>query len=828
MVFQMITQLLWLWPALAAAAVSDQSLCRPAAQCLPADGLPGAGRSCTLPDGSAGRLCRLEAPRQQRRLGLGALAPLGGAASDERLQLSASADQQLAHQAGVSALQLLRQANQRLQTADDTSSQMIFWNSPSSSNVLAMGYSALQHLETMKQMQPRSLRRRRQRRQANLERITPSDLSIWNSPSSEEAQMKGVNALQALLLMMRQGQSTNQLLRRTRRQADPHLVPGCTPEPEPRCDAGHRYRTASGECNNLKHPLWGRSLAKQIRLLADTFDDGVFTPRRRARSGDPLPSARFISQRTMDSMATEAAAHTLSVMQMGQFIDHDITQVPIFRLDTGAGIECCEQNGARLPSVPRHPLCIPLDIPADDPFYSRHRLRCMNMVRSLPAPEPDCIARPASQLNAPTQLLDASNVYGSTDEQTAELRSFSNGRLRTSTNHMLPDKGTEPAGRSLAGGCPHSRTARMIGEPPDGRCRGHVCFQAGDERVNEQTGLAVVHTVFVRLHNHIVEQLQRNHPTWDDERLFQEGRRVLGAMMQHVTYNEWLPAVIGREFARRHGLLPLQSGYSTLYSEDVDPRISTEFSTAAFRFGHSMVRDKLTLLGADGRVTHTVNLTSTFFEPSGLMRYGMADFVRMLTTMRSMQFDMSVAKAVHEKLFNADQDHGLDLISLNVQRGREHGIPTYASVLSACTGQKIREFSDLLSVMKQKDMLRLMRVYQDVADVDLFIGGLAEAAADDALVGPTFRCVIAQQFFGLRYGDRFFYDNGGMVHSFTPRQLQELRKASFAGILCETLGAKYGDDFSRVQPLAFTMPSSKNPLQSCHSAAISRVDYSVF
>ncbi|XP_043216833.1 uncharacterized protein LOC122379035, partial [Amphibalanus amphitrite] len=215
----MITQLLWLSPALAAAAVSGQSLCRPAAQCLPADGLPGAGRACTLPDGSAGRLCRLEAPRQQRRLGLGALAPLGSAASDERLQLSASADQQLAHQAGVSALQLLRQANQRLQTADDTSSQMIFWNSPSSSNVLAMGYSALQHLETMKQMQPRSLRRRRQRRQANLERITPLRPEHLELTLLGGAQMKGVNALQALLLMMRQGQSTNQLLRRTRRQA---------------------------------------------------------------------------------------------------------------------------------------------------------------------------------------------------------------------------------------------------------------------------------------------------------------------------------------------------------------------------------------------------------------------------------------------------------------------------------------------------------------------------------------------------------------------------------------------------------------------------------
>ena len=830
-VFQMLSRLLWLWPALGAAAagVAEQMLCRPAAQCLSAGGL-AEGRSCRLTDGSSGQLCRLEASRQQRRLGLSALAPLVAPAGDERLQLSAGADQQLAHQAGVSAVQQMRQANQQLQYGDNTSSQLIFWNSPFSSHALQMGYSALQHLETMKQMHPQSRRPvRRQRRQSDVERITSSHLSRWNSPSSVEAQKKGTSALNALLQMLGQRQDTNQLVRvRGRRQADPHLVPGCTPEPDPRCDPGQRYRTASGECNNLKHPLWGRSLTKQSRLLANTYHDGVFTPRRQGVSGEQLPSPRLVSQRTMDSKSAEAAEHTMSMMQLGQFIDHDFTQVPIFRLDSGAGIECCEANGAQLPRTPRHPLCIPLTVPGDDPFYSQYGLRCMNMVRSLPAPEPDCIARPASQLNAPTQYIDASNVYGSTEDQTAELRTHKDGQLRTSDNYMLPDKGTEPAGRSLAGGCPHGRAARMIGEPPNGRCRERVCYQAGDERVNEQSGLAVVHTMFVRFHNHIAEELQQLHPRWDDERLFQEARRILAAQMQHVIYNEWLPNVIGYEFAGRHGLLPLTSGYSTLYSEEVDPRITTEFSTAAFRFGHSLVREKLNLIGADGRITHTINLTTTYFEPSTLPNYGLADFARMLTTMRSMKFDMSVAKAVHQKLFNADQPHGLDLIALNVQRGREHGIPTYASVLSACTGREIRHFSDLLTVMSHKDITRLRRVYKHVGDIDLFVGGLAEQPAEGALVGPAFRCIMAQQFFGLRYGDRYFYDNGGMVHSFTARQLQELRKASWAGILCQTLGAKYGDDFERVQPLAFLIPSKTNALHSCQSAAISRVDLSVF
>ena len=619
---------------------------------------------------------------------------------------------------------------------------------------------------------------------------------------------------------------------RTRRQAEQLLVPGCTPEQEPRCDPGQRYRSASGQCNNLRHPLRGKSLSKQIRLFKNTFEDGVFSPREFGINGEKLPNARLVSERTMDSKSTETDDHTLSVMQMAQFVDHDLTATPIFRLDSGDGIECCEANGGKLPSVPRHPLCIPIAIPRYDPFYGRHGLRCMNMVRSLPAPEPDCIARPASNLNGLSSFLDGSNIYGSTDEQESELRSFMGGQLLKSTGNYLPDKGKSRAGRSMGGGCPHTahhRAARMVvGEPPSGQCLSDTCYKAGDERVNEQPGLVAVHTIMMRLHNHIAMALQRGHPSWQDERLFQEARRVTVAQMQHIIYNEWLPTVIGVEFARKHGLLPLLRGYSSLYSPEVDPRITIEFSTAAFRFGHSMVRDTLTLIGPDGRITRTFNLSDNFFDPSDVKNSGMADYGRMLTMMRSMKFDMSVAKALHEKLFNAGQKHGLDLVALNIKRGREHGIPTYATVLSACTGRDIRDFADLQSFIKQKDIVRLMSVYQDVADVDLFVGGLAETAAADALVGPTFRCIIAQQFFGLRYGDRFFYDNGGMVHSFSPRQLQEVRKASWAGVLCDTLSAEYGDDFERVQPLAFLMPSEKNRLHSCRSAAISRADLSIF
>ncbi|XP_037076974.1 chorion peroxidase-like [Pollicipes pollicipes] len=725
--------------------------------------------------------------------------------------------------------------------APNSPGQLSSWNSLSSEQALQLGLSALQSIETLRALRLDSPRRAKsahasafarllrlsKRPQSNRdspESYSPSQLSAWNSASSNRAQRLGHQALQVLQALQTTSARRRRVAgtKRNARQLSEKALPGCSVQKEPVCDRNAVFRTVSGECNNLRRPTLGRSLTGFRRLLPNTFDDGLFEPRSKAKRGGTLPNPRLISQRTMDSMSVAASGFTASLMQWGQFIDHDLTQAPVFRLESGDGIECCKRNGQEFPSEPRHPLCIPVRISESDPFYSRFGQRCMSVVRSLPAPEPDCHARPATQLNALTDYLDASNVYGSREEQLAELRLFRRGLLRSGKGGLLPARGTEPFRPPGDAGRRQSRK----GEPPNGRCRGTVCFRAGDERANEQGSLTVVHTVFMRAHNNVARALRRNHPNWGDEQLFSEARRVLTGQWQHMVYNEWLPLVVGHEFARAHGLLPLERGFSSLYNADIDARATVEFASAAFRFGHSMVLDSYELLDARGRV-RSINLTSTFFEPSSVSS-GLMDYARMLVASPSDAVDMSIVPAVHGNLFNAGGPHGLDLITLNIQRGRDHGAPSYVSALTACTGADVQHWGDLNKVMFPFALERLREVYDHPHDVDLFVGGLGEIPAKDAVVGPTFRCLIAQGFFDVRYGDRFFYDNGGFRHSFTARQLAEIRKSSWAGLLCDTLGRDSGGNFNHVHPLAFRSAAGFNQPVDCDSLAISRPDLRVF
>ena len=108
-----------------------------------------------------------------------------------------------------------------------------------------------------------------------------------------------------------------------------------------------------------------------------------------------------------------------------------------------------------------------------------------------------------------------------------------------------------------------------------------VVFQfLGDDRVNEQPGLTLLHVMFMRLHNLYARRIRDKYPTASNEDVFQLARAIVVGVMQKITYDEWLAVILGPDVRKEFGLNLAQQ---TIYDPNADPRIFQSFSTAAFR-----------------------------------------------------------------------------------------------------------------------------------------------------------------------------------------------------------------------------------------------------
>jgi peroxidase len=143
-------------------------------------------------------------------------------------------------------------------------------------------------------------------------------------------------------------------------------------------------------------------------------------------------------------------------------------------------------------------------------------------------------------------------------------------------------------------------------------------------------------------------------------------------------------------------------------------------------------------------------------------------------------------------------DLNLDRIANVIHRGRDHGLPTYAQVRRSCGISPANTFADLNNTVSARVINLLSRTYDHVEDIDLFVGGLAERPLSGAVIGPTFGCLLGQQFEILKKGDRFWYENNIPPSALNKDQLQEIRKVTMGSLICANMEGIFS-----VQPEAF-------------------------
>lgn len=480
-----------------------------------------------------------------------------------------------------------------------------------------------------------------------------------------------------------------------------------------------------GSNNNLHFDNFGSTGVTLDRYTDANYSDGVSDP-----NDADLPSAREISNTVVAQSESKINDRYLTDLTWlwGQFLDHDID---LSHTTADAG----------------HPEEFNIEVPTGDPYFDPFGTGTQEI--PLSRSEYDESSGVREQLNSITAFIDGSNVYGSDQERADALRTFEGGKLKTSDGDLLP---FNEDGMDNAGGTSDS------------------LFLAGDVRANENVGLSSLHTLFVREHNRLADEISSENPNLTDEEIFQRARRIVISELQAITYNEFLPALLG------HGSIERYSGYNP----NVNPNIMNEFSTAAYRLGHTLLSPELMRVGADGNIIADGNLSlrDAFFNPQELVGEGIDSILRGATIGLAQELDAQVIDDVRNFLFGPPGSGGLDLASLNIQRGRDHGLSSYNDTRAALGLTRAESFADITSDSELQQ--KLEQVYGDVDSVELWVGLLSEDHLVNSSVGETMSLILTDQFTRLRDGDRFWYEN---VFITNRKMLDQINSTSLKDII---------------------------------------------
>ncbi|XP_070507823.1 peroxidase-like [Chironomus tepperi] len=561
-----------------------------------------------------------------------------------------------------------------------------------------------------------------------------------------------------------------------------HSTPTCSPS---------SYRSYDGSCNNLQNPLWGTANSFYGRLLPAYYGDGVSTFQRSV-TNQPLPNPRKISTTVFGDISVPDPVYTIAMMQYGQFITHDLG----FGLDGNRPSCCSGLIGQLIPNVPD---CDAIHVPSEDPVLPSN-ITCMFFTRDATSADLSCPApaagEPVEQISSVTTYLDLSVIYGNSEELANFLRKKEGGlfRMVETDGHEYPLHDPNP-------------TVHCRVHPPQ-----DLCYIAGDERLNQSPHLTIIHILFIREHNRLARALAALNPHWNDEKLFQEARKINIAQHQYISYYEWLTIFLGTQNMLNLGMIKHFSGdeYVNDYDSSAKPATFNEFSNAAFRFFHSQIEGHLNLLTESREIIRTVAISDHFNNPNITQDY-FDELARGMVYQNSQLSDTNFDQQIRDFLFKGNKQFGHDLMSIDIQRGRDHGIARYNDYREYCGIPRATQWDDYLDLIPANEVANLELLYQSFEDVEMVVGGPLETIIDEeTLAGPTILCILNKQFITTRISDRYWFESGDPLVAFTRQQLNQIRKTSFARILCDN-----SNNITTVQPQAFFTVNDTNPIVPC-------------
>jgi hypothetical protein len=426
------------------------------------------------------------------------------------------------------------------------------------------------------------------------------------------------------------------------------------------------------------------------------------------------------------------------VWVFGQFVDHDITLI--------------EGDIAEDASI---------DVLAGDKFFAEGSK--ISMLRNEAAHGTGTsLDNPREHTNLITGFIDASAVYGSDEERADWLRSKVDGKMKVSKGDLLPWNTLDTEFNGVV-----DEEAPFMA---DDTRSGTKLFVAGDVRANENPLLVSMHTLFVKEHNRLCDEFKAENPSLTDEQLYQKARRHVSAYFQNIVYNEWLPSMGVK--------LPEYSGYQS----QLEPGIFNVFSASAFRLGHTLINSNIIRINIEGETLPrgNISLRDAFFNPAAiLIADGIDPYFQGMATQVQQAMDCRVIDDVRNFLFGPPgTGGGLDLAAININRGRERGIPDFNTVRANFGLPLVNDFVDITG--DEDEAALLSSAYDSVDNIDSWVGMLAENPMPDALFGQTIMIIMMRQFQLLRDGDRFYFENDPAL---SEEEKQLISNTSFRDII---------------------------------------------
>lgn len=221
---------------------------------------------------------------------------------------------------------------------------------------------------------------------------------------------------------------------------------------------------------------------------------------------------------------------------------------------------------------------------------------------------------------------------------------------------------------------------------------------------------------------------------WDDERLYQETRRIVIGVYQNVVFAEFLPLLLGESAIVDNQLATLTYGYSSLYDESIDGSIANEFLTVSLRL-HHLIFPKIYTSNPQFEDIQEHNFNDLVLSKTAVYKDSESLCAGMFVG-PTQPSNGHVSDPLRSQLFNSKNS----LSSINIQRGRDHGIPSYVEFRKFCGLSVPKTFDDLHGIIQDESLAKMRLVYQDVQDIDAWSGSVSEIVQESSILGPTSTC----------------------------------------------------------------------------------------